>query len=194
MIMEEKRTIFDYLAQVMIIFGFTTLILNIFCLAFGASAKDISAIFALGAQGIPTGISFQFLCVSALLTGARYVFFTDRIIKKMPVWLRCICMLTCAVILIAAFIIRFHWFPAGMWQPWLMFFLCFGICFTGSCLFVTLKEKAENKRMEEALRRLKEKPEIKRTEEALQHLKEKSENKRTEEALRRLKETEETKK
>lgn len=154
--MEEKRTIFDYLAQVMIIFGFTTLLLNIFCLVFGASARDISAIFALGAQGVPVSVSFQFLCVSALLTAARYVFFTDRIIKQMPVWLRCICMLTFAVIIIAVFIILFHWFPADMWQPWLMFFCCFGVSFAGSFLFVTLKEKTENRRMEEALRRLKE--------------------------------------
>ncbi len=154
--MEEKRTILDYLAQVMIIFGFTMLILNIFCLAFGNSASDVSAIFALGAQGIPINVSFQFLCVSALLTAARYVFFTDSIIKKMPVCLRCICMLTFAVIIIAAFIILFDWFPVDMWQSWLMFFCCFGVCFAGSCLFVTLKEKTENRRMEEALRRLKE--------------------------------------
>ena len=157
--MEEKRTIFDYLAQVMIIFGFTMLILDIFCLAFGDSARDISALFALGAQGIPISVSFQFLGVAALLTGARYVFFTDGIIKKMPVWLRCVCMLSFAVLIIAAFIILFHWFPVGMWQPWAMFFLCFGLSFLGSCLFVTLKEKAENRRMEEALRRLKEREE-----------------------------------
>ncbi len=154
--MEEKKTVFDYLAQVMIIFGFTMLMLNIFCLGFGDSARDISAIFALGAQGIPAGISFQFLCVSVLLTGARYVFFTDRVIKKMSLWSRTVCMLTFAIILIAAFIILFHWFPVDMWQPWLMFFLCFGVCFVGSCAFVTLKEKTENRRMEEALRRLKE--------------------------------------
>ena len=154
--MEEKKTIFDYLAQVMIIFGFAVLILNIFCLAFGDSAKDISTIFALGTQGIPASVCFQFLCVSVLLTGARYVFFTDMVIKKMPVWLRTVCMMTFAIILIAVFILLFRWFPADMWQPWLMFFLCFGVCFVGSCLFVTFKEKVENRRMEEVLRRLKE--------------------------------------
>ena len=154
--MEEKKTIFDYLAQTMLLFGVTVLILNLFCLVFGNSAKDVSAIFALGAQGLPVGISFQFLCVSVLITGARYVFFTDVVIKKMPVWLRTACMLTFTVILISAFIILFHWIPIHLWQPWFMFFLCFGICFACSCFFVTLKEKAENRRMEEALRRLKE--------------------------------------
>ena len=33
--MEKKKTVFDYLAQVLIVFGFTMLVMNIFCLAFG---------------------------------------------------------------------------------------------------------------------------------------------------------------
>ena len=155
--MEEKKTIFDYLAQVVIVFGFSMLVLNIFCLAFGNSAKDISALFELGDQGIPVGIVFQFLCISALITGVRFVFFTDVVIQKMPIWIRTVCMLIFVVIIIAAFIIIFNWFPVNMWQPWAMFFVCFGLSFLGSCLVVIVKEKVENKRMEEALRRLKEK-------------------------------------
>lgn len=154
--MEERKTIFDYLAQVLIVFGFAMLILNIFCLAFGNSAKNFSSMFELGDQGIPVGIAFQFLGVSALITGARYLFFTDILIKKMPVWLRTCCMLTAVVMIIAAFVILFHWFPADMWQPWAMFLLCFGISFLGSYLVMAIKEKTENRRMEEALQRLKE--------------------------------------
>ena len=160
--MEEKKTIFDYLAQMMIVFGFAMLTLNIFCLVFGNSAKDFSALFSLGDQGIPVEIVLQFLCVSALVTGARFVFFTDVIIQKMPIWLRTICMLFLVVIIITAFIVIFHWFPVNMWQPWAMFFVSFGLSFLGSCFVVTVKEKVENKRMEEALRRLKEKEENKK--------------------------------
>lgn len=65
-------------------------------------------------------------------------------------------MLTAAVIIIAVFIIVFHWFPVNMWQPWAMFFICFGISFLGSYLVMVIKERVENKRMEEALQRLKE--------------------------------------
>lgn len=155
--MKEKRTILDYLAQVMIVFGFMMLVLNVFCLAFGNSAKDFSAMFELGNQGIPVKITFQFLCVSALNVGVRFIFFTDVIIKKMPIWLRAICMLVSIVIIIAVFIIVFHWFPANMWQPWAMFFICFGISFLGSYFVMIIKEKAENRQMEEALQRLKEK-------------------------------------
>ncbi len=155
--MERKRTVFDYLAQVLIIFGFSMLLLNVFCLAFGSQAKDISSMFALGDQGISTKTVFQFLGVSALVAGARYVFFTDIFIKKMPVWLRTICMLTAVIIIVAVFVVVFGWFPAKMWQPWAMFFVCFGISFLGGCLVMIIKEKLENRRMEEALQRLKEK-------------------------------------
>lgn len=157
--MEEKRTIFDYLAQVLIVFGFAILTINIFCLVFGDSAKEFSAMFALGNQGIPSKIVFQFLGVSVLIVGVRFIFFTDIIIKKMPVWMRTACMLTAVVAIIAFFVTAFHWFPADMWQPWAMFFICFGISFLGSYFVMMIREKVENKRMEEALQRLKEREE-----------------------------------
>lgn len=157
--MEEKRTVFDYLAQVLLIFGFGMLMLNIFCVAFGDSAKDFSAMFELGSQGIPVKIVFQFLCVSALIVGVRFIFFTDIFIKKMPIWLRMICMLSACVAIIIVFVIAFHWFPADMWQPWMMFFICFGMSFIGSYFVMIVREKVENKRMAEALQRLKEKEE-----------------------------------
>lgn len=155
--MEEKKTFFDYLAQVMVVFGFAMLMMNLFCLAFGASAKGFSALFALGDKGIPVKIAFQFLGISALLTGLRFVFFTDTLIKKMSIQARTACMLGLTVLVISGCIILFGWFPVNMWQPWAMFLLCFGLSFLGSCLVVTVKEKAENKRMEEALRRLQQK-------------------------------------
>jgi len=155
--MDEKKTIFNYLAQVMIVFGFAMLVMNIFCLVFGNSAKDFSSMFELGNQGVPVKIAFQFLIVSVLIIGLRIIFFTDMLIKKMPIWLRTACILVSVVILIAAFIIAFHWFPVDMWQSWAMFFICFGISFLGSYFTMTIKEKVENRQMEEALRRLKEK-------------------------------------
>ncbi len=159
--MEEKKTIFDYLAQVMIVFGFSMLIMNVFCLAFGNSAKGLSAMFELGNQGIPVKIAFEFLCLSALITSIRFIFFTDILIKKMPVRTRTICMLASVVIIIAAFIIIFDWFPVDMWQSWAMFFICFGISFIGSYFVMTIKEKTENRKMKEALERLKEKEKTK---------------------------------
>lgn len=157
--MEEKRTIFDYLEQVLMIFGFTMLTMNLFCLAVGNSAKGFSAMFQLGSKGVPVETAFQFLCVSVFIVGVRFLFFTDTIIKKMPIWLRTVCMLLAVVIIIVIFIIVCGWFPVTMWRPWAMFFICFAISFLGSYFVVTIKEKIENRRMEEALQRLKSKEE-----------------------------------
>lgn len=157
MTMEEKRNIFTYLAQVMIVFGFAMLVLNIFCLIFGDSAKDFSAMFELGNRGIPVEIAFQFLVVSILIVGARFLFFTDFVIKVMPVWLRTVCMLATVVLLIASFVAVFGWFPVDMWQAWAMFLFSFGLSFLGSYLVMVVRERVENRRMDEALRRLKEK-------------------------------------
>lgn len=155
--MEKRKTIFDYFAQVFTIFGITMLVINIFCYLFGDSAKEISAMFALGSQGVPLPVAFEFLCVSAMITVFRFVFFTDALIQKMPLWLRTACMLASVVLVIALFIMAFHWFPINMWQPWAMFFLCFGVFFLGSYLVMAVKEKTENRRMEEALQKLKSK-------------------------------------
>lgn len=154
--MKENKTVFDFLGQTLIVFGFTMLILNIFCIFFGNSAKGYSSIFALGSQGVSVKTAFQFLFVSVLISGTKLIFFTDVIIKKMPIWLRTVCMLITVVIINLTFIIMFKWFPVNQWQPWAMFFICFGISFLGSWLVMITKEKTENKKMEEALRRLKE--------------------------------------
>lgn len=57
--MEEKRSILDYLAQVLLIFGFAMVMINLFCLAFGASAEEFSAMFSLGDKGIPVYVIFK---------------------------------------------------------------------------------------------------------------------------------------
>lgn len=155
--MEEKKTIFDYLSQIIVVFGFSMLIMNLFCLAFGNTAKGFSTMFELGNQGVPVKIAFEFLGLSVLIIGIRLLFFTDIWIKKMPVWARTICMLISIVIVIAAFIIIFGWFPIDMWQAWVMFFICFGISFMGSYFVMMIKEKVENRKMKEALERWKEK-------------------------------------
>ena len=43
--MDKKKTVFNYMAQVMIVFGFAMLVMNIFCLVFGNSEKGFSSMF-----------------------------------------------------------------------------------------------------------------------------------------------------
>lgn len=80
--MEKKKTVFDYLAQVFTTFGFTMLVMNIFCLIFGDSAKEFSAMYELGSQGIPVNIAFQFFLYIYSYCKCPFCFFYGRCYKE----------------------------------------------------------------------------------------------------------------
>ncbi len=153
--MENRRTIFDYLGEVFCIFGITIAILNVMCHFFGESAIEVSSMFALGSKGLTIATMLQFLLLSMLITVSRFVYFTDRLIKNASIAMRTAWMLFTIILLIAGFIYLFEWFPVHQWQPWAMFFLCFGISFGISTLITFLKERMDNKNMQEALMKLK---------------------------------------
>lgn len=154
--MEKKRTIFDYMGQVFMIFGITMVVLNIFCILFGESAKDYSQMFSLGNQGLSVQTALQFFLVSICITTLRFLFFTDLLLKRMSILWRTVLMVLAVVIVIGVFIVVCGWFPVNMWMPWLLFFLSFGISFGISMAVTIWKERIENRKMAEALERLKE--------------------------------------
>lgn len=153
--MEERKTIFDYAAQVFIIFGFSIAVLNLFCIVVGEYAQDASAIYSMGKEGLSTATMMQFFGVSVCITGLRFLFFTDRIIRQMSITVRTVCMLLSIIALIVLCTLMFGWFPVNMWQAWMGFLVTFGVCFVGSMTITQMKEKTENRKMEEALQRLK---------------------------------------
>lgn len=154
--MDDRKTFVDYAGQVFITYGFSIVALNLFCILVGEYAQDVSSIYSLGKEGLSTATMMQFLVVSICITGLRALFFTDRIIKHMSITLRTVCMLISIIVLIVLCAAVFGWFPVDMWQAWTGFFVTFTLCFAGSMLITRLKEKTENRKMEEALRRLKE--------------------------------------
>lgn len=154
--MEDKKTIFDYIAQAFLTFGISIFMLNVFCLLVGDSAKDISTIFELGKKGLSVHTTFQFFLTSIFITCSRFLFLTDIIIKNMSVLVRTICMLLLDIGIMVIFVIYCKWFPIHMWQPWLLFLLCFGSSFIVAIIIMLVKEKMENRKMEEALKKLKE--------------------------------------
>lgn len=154
--MEEKKTVFDYIGQIFITFGFSIVALNIFCVLVGEDAQEVSTIYSMGKEGLAVSTMAQFFGVSVCITGLRAFFFTDRIIKRMSVAVRSVCMLTSIVVIIVFCAVTFGWFPVTMWQSWVGFLSTFALCFVGSLLLMTLKERTENRKMEEALQRLKE--------------------------------------
>lgn len=157
--MEDKKTVFDYFERVFITFGFSILVLNVFCVLVGEDAQGISSLYSMGKEGLSIATMMQFLGVSACITAFRAIFFTDGIIKRMSVTMRTVCMLLCVIGLIVVCAAVFGWFPVDMWQAWAGFFISFGLCFVGSFLIAFLKERTENRKMEEALQKLKEREE-----------------------------------
>lgn len=153
--MEERKTIFDYIGQVFMIFGITICILNVFCLLFGEDAKAYSTMFSLGKEGLSVPVMIQFLLASACTVANRTLFFTETFIKNMTVPVRAVCMVIVEVAVTTVFIIVFGWFPTDMWLPWVMFLISFAVCFVLSLAVTVIKTRVENRKMEEALKRLK---------------------------------------
>lgn len=154
--MDQKLSIFDYLAQVFMIFGITTVLLNLFCLLFGESAREVSAIFSLGSEGVGVLTSFQFLLAIGLITILRVLFMTDHLVKKMSLTVRVIFLFTGAFIIILTFIVVCRWIPADVPAAWVLFIVCFAVSCTVSTLISMLHEKQENKKLAEALQKMKE--------------------------------------
>jgi hypothetical protein len=154
--MEEKKHLLDYLAQIIQIFGITILVITVICHFTGDEARDYSTMFVLGSKGIPINTILQFLLSSVCVTGIRFLFFSDKIFKKMAIAKRTMAMLISVIALTGIFAYLFGWFPVNQAICWISFFICFGICFIISAVVSYLKETMDNKQLEEALKRLKE--------------------------------------
>lgn len=152
--MEERKKLLDYLAQAMLVFGITILIVAILCILVGDNAKGYSTIFAAGSTGIPINTVLQYLLSSICITALRFLFFTDAIIKNMSVAARTIVMFISVIVLIGIFAHIFGWFPIDDPLCWISFFICFGICFIISSVISISKEKSDNKQLAEGLKNL----------------------------------------
>ena len=153
--MEERKTIFNYLGQIFMFFGIMMVWMIGFCLLFGEQAQEISSLFALGNKGLSVTVMLEFFLVAVVMVGLRILFFTDLIIRSLSVIARTVWMVLLVLMTISLCIVMFDWFPVEDWRPWLMFWVCFVFCFVGSLLITALKARAENQKMEEALKRLK---------------------------------------
>lgn len=152
--MKEKKSIFDYIGQIFMVYGFSIICLCVFCILFGESAKRYSSMFEFGDQALSKWTLLQFLLVSVVIITLRYLFFTDMLIKKASVTMRTIGMFASVILVIVLCVKCFGWFPVNELKPWILFFICFGVSAGVSTAAFTIKEKTENKKMEEALLRL----------------------------------------
>lgn len=154
--MDKKFSILEFCSQVFTIYGITIVLLNIFCILFGASAQELSTIFSMGSQGLGIATSFQFLLAVLAITALRFIFMTDILIIKMPTAARIAAMFAGTFAIILVFIIVFDWFPTDLPMAWIMFLICFVVCCTAGTMISLVAEKQENRKLEEALKRYKE--------------------------------------
>ena len=68
--MEEKKSIFDYIRQLFMIYGVMVLMFVIFNLIIGDEAKSVSSLFALGSQGLLSATLLQLLFMALIITAA----------------------------------------------------------------------------------------------------------------------------
>lgn len=154
--MIRKNTVFDFLESVFVIFGITVLSLCVFVTMFGNEAKEISDIFSLGNDGVSIATLIQFFWMSFLVCAIRFICFTNLIIKKLSISGRTIVMFVSVIVAVGVFAAVFHWFPVDMALPWIMFFFCFSVYAAFGVILSVMKEKKDNKELQDALERLQE--------------------------------------
>ena len=153
--MNSKPTIFSFLSHIFFYYGITMLIMNILCVLFGENAQQVSEMFSLGSAGLSVKTSCQILLLTTLLETAETLFMTDVIIKKMPFALRVSLMLTSTFLITVIFILICRWFPVHQTEAWILFVVMFALCCFFSTIISILKERKNNRILEEAFNRMK---------------------------------------
>ncbi len=154
--MDKRFTIFGFLAQVFMIYGITTGLLNIFCMLFGNNAAGYSTLFSLAGAGVSVATSMQFLLVITIVIVLRMVFMSDMLIKNMPLGARIAAMFASVFAVTIGCVFIFGWFPVNDLLAWVMFVVCFAVSCAVSVIISTAAERQENRKLDEALKRVKE--------------------------------------
>ena len=155
--MEEQKTIFDYIGRMFSVYGIIIAIFMILGMIVGEPASSYSALFSLGQAGLSFSTLLQLLGFAAMISLFQLLFLTDALIKKCPMAIRMLCFFAAIILVIVALAVCFSWFPINDKNAWFGFLVSFGMCTAISVGISSLKEKAENKKMEQALKRLRKK-------------------------------------
>ncbi len=149
--MEEKKTIFNYISQILATYGMIVLIFIIFSTVIGESAKGYSTLFAMGKEGLSTSILCELLLLAVMITLAQIVFLTDRWIVNMSMMIRNVLLFVSVMIVMIIMIIAFKWFPLDDMTAWMGFIISYVISIIISAMVTRLRERTENSKMQEAL-------------------------------------------
>ena len=153
--MEDNKTLFDYISRVFAVFGVVILIHVLIGSLVVQDAGEVSTLFSLGSEGLAMNTILQLFALSVIVIVLQSVLLTDKFIKNMSIVVRIILMFVSVTCAIVAFVLAFKWFPVNDVKAWIGFFVSFAVCSLAGVIFTRLKEKAENKKMDEALEKYK---------------------------------------
>lgn len=152
--MEEKKTLFDYIGQIFCTYGIIVVIFIIFNKVIGDLACEVSTLFSLGSAGLSGDTLLQLFGLALVLSVFEIIFYTDVIIRKISVVVRHLFFFSSTMVTMLVFALLFGWFPLNDWRAWVGFLSSYAIC-TGISVWITsIREKAENRKMSQALKKL----------------------------------------
>ena len=122
-------------------------------LALGKKIGELSSLFRLGGEGIALDTLLQLLLLALVITVSRIVFLTDRLIRNMPILLRNVIFFGLILLSMVVMVIAFRWFPVADLRAWIGFGISYTLSMLASLFLIRLEEKAENKKLQDALER-----------------------------------------
>ncbi len=149
--MEDKKTVFNYISQLFAIYGVVVAIFVAISLIIGNEAGSVSTLFSLGSTGLSARTLIELFILVVIVTIDDNLFHTDLIIKNMPLIVRNILFFAVIMVTTTVFAAVFGWFPLNDIGSWIGFIVSFSVCAVFSSFLMRLEEKAENKKMQEAL-------------------------------------------
>ena len=155
--MEDNKTIFNYIGQVFATYGMILFIFIIFGIMIGDNASGYSSLFELGNQGFSIATLLQLFILAVIISVTQIAFLTYKLIKNLSIFFRNVLFFGTIVITFVTFAILFEWFPIDDVKAWIGFVLSFVVCTAISVTISRLEEQAENKKMEQALNKIKNK-------------------------------------
>lgn len=147
----KKNEILSFLNQTLVLFAIEILLLILFAVFFGEGAKNVSTMYQFGAKGLAITTLLQFFLSAATISLLQYIFYSEKIFKRLLVILRTTYMLTCILITHILYIIIFRWFSFDNYSAWLYFLICFIGGIVIGLLFMVFKTKLENRQYDELL-------------------------------------------
>ena len=153
--MEEKKTIFSYIAELFTSFGIIVVIHMIIAYVVGDEAHGYSTIFEFGSRGLSIDTLAELFGLNVIIFIFRHILFSDKLIKSLPMIVRNIIFFVAITVTIMIFAAVFGWFPIDDIYSWIGFFVSFAICSAVAVILSRLKENAENDKMNRALEKYK---------------------------------------